>query len=94
MAEKSKISEPFIKLTTSGYCCDKIVKNGQVFYWRAGDPMPPVCVEMAPQLSLYLYHFAQGGRDVDGEKKFRLECPDRRGGKPHVVIEGEIIEMK
>lgn len=94
MAEKSKINEPFIKLTVSGYCCDKIVKNGQVFYWRAGDPIPPVCIEMAPQLCLYLYHFEQGGLMIDDEKTFKLECPDKRTGKPCVSIVGEIIEMK
>ena len=94
MADKIKIKEPFVKLTVSGSCCDKILHNGQVFYWREGNPIPPVCVELAPQLSMYLYHFAQGGREIDGDNKFRIECPDRRNnGKPCVVIDCEIIQL-
>ncbi|MBR3378235.1 hypothetical protein IKG50_02820 [Candidatus Saccharibacteria bacterium] len=94
MADKIRIKEPFVKLTISGSCCDKILHNGQVFYWREGNPVPPVCVELAPQLSMYLYHFAQGGREIDGGNKFRIECPDRRNnGKPCVVIDCEIIQL-
>ena len=89
---ETKEKKPYVKITVSGNCCDKILRNGEVLYWHDGDPVPPVCIELAPQLCLYLYHLSQGGRAIDGDKTFIIDCPDKRNkGKSLVTLTCEIV---